>query len=107
MSKFHLEIGFVITDYGTQDALDHLLDCVLDALYEDDRVSEPDYVATLAEGKAEFSLSVDSDDELRAFEQALLVMRTAIHTAEGCTPGWEAHFKRIQTLIREAELVDA
>ncbi|MFI5426036.1 hypothetical protein [Aeromicrobium sp. UC242_57] len=107
MNTFYVEIGFKITDYGTTDDLDAHLDCVLDALYEDTSVSDPDYAATLTEGRAEFSLTVEADDDSHAFTSALVAMRAAIHAAEGCTPGWEAHFKKTQTLIREAELVDA
>lgn len=107
MSKYHAEMGFLVTKYGTADDLDTHLDCVLDAMLEDDRAIDPDYTATLETGEVEFSLSVEAEDEANAYGLMLLVIRTAIHTAQGCTPGWEAEFEKVKTMIEKNELQDA
>lgn len=109
MSMYHVEIGLLATKYGTAEALDKKLDCILDYLLESPDAVDPEYTASLARGDVEFSLSVDADNEPRALELSLVVLRTAIHAAECATPGWEAEFKKVQMLIREAEaeLVDA
>lgn len=106
MSKYYIEMDFAITGHESTEELESLLDDVLDALYEDSRAIDPDYGATLATSKAMFSLSVEARSEPRALELALGIMRAAIHAAEGSTPGWEAHFEKIQTLISAVEAAE-
>jgi len=103
MSMYHVEIGLVATKYGTAEALDEKLDCILDYLVDTPGAVDPEYTASLALGDVEFSMSVDADNEPRALEKVLVMVRTAIHAAECATPGWEAEFKKVQMLIREAE----
>jgi hypothetical protein len=103
MSKYVVDTALVCSGYTSDEQLERLLDCILDFLYEDDRAVDPDYTATLSAGRVEYHLSVEADNEPRALDSALSILRAAVHAADGCTPGWEATFKQIHAMIREAE----
>lgn len=106
MSDYYMELRFQVS--GDLDGLEEHLDCVLDSLYEDARISDADYMATLEQGEVTFSFSVNGEDDLDGMTSGVGAMRAAIHAAEGFTPGWEEHFKRMVAAIRDAdELVDA
>lgn len=105
MKIFYMELCFDVG--GGPDGLEEHLGNVLDALYEDASVLEPDFTATLATGEVICSLGIESGDELDALARGLGAMRAAIHAAEGYTPGWEEHFTRLRGMVLDRELTDA
>lgn len=107
MSKYYLELGFHVAGHRSLEDLDAHLDCVLDELHEDHRIADPDYSAVLSQGLVEYSMFLDAADEAGALNIAMGAMRAAIHAAEGCTRGWEAHFHPAQSTVRPEELADA
>lgn len=107
MTTYLGEFRFRVSGCESEEDFDLHIDQVLEHLYDDDRVREPDYTASLAERTVEFSLSVSSDDEVDAFTLLHSALRAAIHAAGGGTPGWEDHFRVVQSSVRPDELVDA
>lgn len=102
MNLFYLDLNFIASGYETEDQLETQLDCVLEALYDVENVIDPDMTARLSTGEVMFSVCIEAKDEPTALGLALVAIRTAIHTADGCTPGWEAHFQEIEQTIRAA-----
>lgn len=103
MTLFDLDLNFTASGYDTEDQLEVQLDCVLEALYDLDDPIDPDMTARLSTGHVMFSLGIEAPDEPTALRDALAAIRTAIHVACGCTPGWDAHFEELEQTIRAAE----
>lgn len=106
--SYNVEMSFKVdTDEGHEDLESHLSE-VLDALYDDPRIAEPDLVGSLVDGTGMFSFIVEeADDDLAAAEISIVALRCAVHTAHGSTPGWERHTKWIQDMRVNAELQPA
>lgn len=68
------------------ETFDEFLDRVLDELYELD--IEADYLADMSALVAEWTITVPKDDAYEAAQEALGVLRTALHAAECNTAAW-------------------
>jgi len=106
-NRYHLELSFTVSNYGTTDDLEAHLDCVADSLAELHDVVDPDMGANLAAASVTFTMSVDADAQPEALQVALGGIRTAIHAAEGCTAGWEGQFQDGQQVVTPAKLTPA
>lgn len=102
-SIFLGEIRFRVAGCETAEDLDQHLDEVLDFLHDDDRVVDPDFMAALEDREVEFTLSVSAADEIEALTIISGALRTAIHAANGGTAGWESHFQKLASMIRQPE----
>lgn len=71
-------------------------------------VADPLIGGNMSTGEVEISVMVDADSYLEAVQKAMTVIRTAIHAAEGSTPGWprlDAAIRSIQAEeVAEAEV---
>ncbi len=87
--KFHVELG--LTTDGAID--DSRFDALADALYEldatDPDLSDTDLGASLEEGWATVSVTVEAADQAEAATKALCAARAAMHAIGDGTPGWE------------------
>ena len=106
-TRYHLELSFIVSNYGNIEALEAHLDCVADSLAEMQGVLDPDLGATLADAMLTFTMSVEAETGPEALQVAQGVIRTAIHAAEGCTAGWEGHFQDGRQVITPSELLPA
>lgn len=81
--------------------LEHI-EAVFDALteLEGEQLTETDLSANLAEARIAFELTINATDAIDAFGIAATMIRTAIHTAGGSTPGWEHLVQAITTNTR-------
>lgn len=87
MTRYWIELGcHVETESGD---LEHHFLSVMDALLDEPGAIAPDVGAELATGNVKVSLGIESETDIRALEQALLITRSAIHKAGGFTPEWE------------------
>jgi hypothetical protein len=107
MTLYYIELTFTVKGHESPAALDEHLNDVADCLVELEGVTDPDLGASLAEGRVDFTMTVEAVDEPKALRKALVAIRTAIHAGEGCTPGWEKHFTKLQQTVRRADPVDA
>lgn len=105
--SYRLDLDFTVTGHLTTEQLEEVLDHVLEFLYDDARVIDPDYAASLATGEVCYSMDIRLDDEIEANLLGLSAIRAAIHGAGGCTPEWEVHFEKLRMASRRAELADA
>lgn len=79
------------------EPFDEFLDRVLDEFYQIG--VEADYLANLEELTAEWTITIQSADELESMSSALTALRTALHAAGCYTPDWEpAANSRIEAL---------
>jgi hypothetical protein len=103
------EIHFRVSGCETTEELDQHLDQVLDFLHDDERVMDPDITAALANREVTFTLAVEAEDDIEALTIISGALRSAIHAANGGTPGWENHFRKLASMIRqpEGQLIDA
>ena len=106
-TRYHLELSFSVSNYGTTEDLEAHLDCVADPLAELHGVVDPDMGANLAEAIVTFTMSVDAEAQPEALQVAQGVIRTAIHAAAGCTAGWEGQFQDGQQVVTPSELTPA
>jgi hypothetical protein len=73
--RFHFER--VVDSYGALEAADaHLLDCSWS------------YAEQNEQARVDIDLTVEAGDEATAYELASASVRSAIHDADGSTPGW-------------------
>ncbi|CAM3299019.1 hypothetical protein NODU109028_10080 [Nocardioides dubius] len=100
MDAFYLEIAMRVS--GGAEGLEQYLDHVLEQLLVDDRATDPDYVASLADGRVEFALTVTAPDQGEALAEAIEIVHTALRAAEAEGPGWESRFQETQSLVRSA-----
>jgi len=70
-----------------------MFDALADALYDleagDEAIEDADLGASLADGRATVTMTVDAGDPAQAGTKALATVRAAIHAIGGATPGWE------------------
>lgn len=102
-NMYVVDIGLEFSNYDSEEQLEEHMDCILDAMYEDERAVDPDYTATLAEGTVEYSVSVEAETQPRALDAALTILRAAVHAADCHTPSWDATFKQVHAMIRDSE----
>lgn len=106
-TRYHLELSFTVSNYGTLEDLEAHLDCVAESLAELDSILDPDLGANLADGIVTFAMNVDAKAQPQALKLAYGVIRTAIHAADGCTAGWEGQFRDGQQVVTPSELLPA
>jgi len=106
-NQYHLELSFIVSNYGTTEDLEAHLDCVADFLAELDGIVDPDMGARLSDGTVTFTMSVDAEGPPQALMVAQTGIRTAIHAADGCTAGWEGQFQDGQQVVTPSELTPA
>jgi len=107
MTRYYLELSFIVSGYRDADELEAHLDCVADCLPELHGVIDPDLGADLAEGTVTFTMGVDAGAQPEALERAQSAIRTAIHAGKGCTAGWEGRFRDGPQVITPSELTSA
>jgi hypothetical protein len=87
--KFYVEIELD----GQGPISDARFTMLADALYDldgsDPEVLDVDLGASLAEGRATATMTVEAADPAAAATKALCTVRSAIHAIGDCTPGWE------------------
>lgn len=71
------------------DHLDVVMDHLMEAEASDPTISDADVSATLATGEVEFTIIVTAESPAEAAKNGIVIIRAAIHAAEGYTPGWE------------------
>src|SRR5680860_554290 len=99
-TRFYIEFGVIAKNFGTPEQLEGHLEYVADYLADSTGVIDPDLGANLETGEVEFSMAVDAETEAAAMEVCAAAVRSAIHAADGCTKGWEAHFEEIMHTVR-------
>ncbi len=105
-TRFYLDLTYRCVLIGQGEDAGHLeehLDCVADELTKLDSIIDPDLGATLSTGVVDFALAVDAETQADALRIAATAVRTAIHAADGCTPGWEASYEDVESTVRTAE----
>jgi len=106
-TRYHLELSFIVSNYGSTEALEAHLDCVADYLVELQGVVDPDLGANLADAIVTFTMSVDAETSPEALRFALAGIRAAIHAAGGCTAGWEGQFQDGPLVVTPSDLISA
>ena len=87
---------------GHLDGLEQMLDRMMAELVAL-RAIDPSIGGTLTDGEIEFGLAVEAETLEKALLSAFGTIRSAIHAAEGATPGWPEFRDEGVT----AQLVDA
>lgn len=99
MATFHLaaDMQFVSDPPASDEQFEAFLDCVLDEL---DKIgcADADYSASLSDGAAGFTMSVEAADFPTAAILFLGDLRTALHASECATPAWPAFRSRNQAI---------
>jgi hypothetical protein len=97
-------LGFRVENCASDEEMEANLDSVMEQLYDDERIIDPDYTASLDKRFVEFALTIESDAD---FDEASVVLtsalRTAMHAAGCGTPNWENHFKQMAQQISVAD----
>ncbi len=100
-----------IAEGGSSESLERHLDGVMDALMEleeaDPCLSDADLSARVADRTAEFSITVECDEVEDAAHKGLSTIRTAIHAADGATPGWESDAQALVIEFTGSRMRDA
>lgn len=86
--------------------LDALFEPLADAVADLADVVDADLGANIAEGLFDFSMAIDTSDEVSALQAGLAAVRSAAHAAGCSTPGWEQHIESAE-LRRESALAAA
>lgn len=90
-------VGFTLTFHAAQpEKVD--FEAVLDRFYEEllateerePKLTDPDIAASLAELTADVLMEINADSFIDAQVCGITLIRTALHTIEVATPGWEA-----------------
>lgn len=107
MTRYYVEVTCLV--HGVGDArLEEVFDDLVDAMHELSDVIDPDVGINMKARRLDFTMALDAQDEAEALQRALAAVRTAVHSANGSTPGWEKHFEAIQQVVRrEAALAPA
>lgn len=93
MNSYQFELSFLVSGHQSVEELEEFIDKLADELYDLDGVQDPDLGASLTAATLDITMTIVSEDEAAAFSCAIARARSAIHAADGCTPGWEAHFE--------------
>lgn len=92
---FHFVVDADLSLGEIEDGIDQVADEFMGAFGAVDQGMTVDY----ADGVVVFTLGVpDQDDSLAAMQQAVVIIRDAIHAAGGSTPGWEHIFGDLQIM---------
>lgn len=105
MNSYQIVLDFHVQGDGDIAAFDHQLDDVLDALYEDPTVTDPDYVAVLDKGEVAFSLTTNHFSLDEALQHARKAIRTAIHTAQSIPGAWDSNFEETELSVTQTVAV--
>ena len=87
--KFYAEIELDAAGPISEARFDALADALYDLDAGDSAVENADLGASLADGRATVSMTVDADDPAEAGTRALCAVRAAVHAIGDATPGWE------------------
>ena len=109
------KVGFSLTfvtarpeSIDFDDVLSRFYDELLDLEERCSELMDPDLTANLVDLTAEVEMIVEADSFLDAQVQAITIGRTALHTIEVGTPGWEAAIAGITAPCPvEEDLLDA
>jgi len=108
-------VGFSLTfipgrtgDHDFSDLLSRFYDELLAIEDRCPEVADPDIAASLTEFQVEVMMTVEAESLIDAQVTAITVGRTALHTIEVGTPGWEAVIAGIAAPCpAEEDLLDA
>jgi hypothetical protein len=87
--RFHVELGVTADGAIDEARFDALADALCRLDVKDPALSDTDLGASLAEGRATVSMTVDAADQAEAASKALCATRAAIRDIGDSTPGWE------------------
>jgi hypothetical protein len=87
--KFYTEIELDAAGPIPEARFDALADALYDLDANDPAIESADLGASLADGRATVTITVDADDPAEAGTKALCTVRAAIHAIGDATPGWE------------------
>jgi hypothetical protein len=87
--KFFVELELDADGAIREDRFDALADALYDLDSSDPELSDVDLGASLTDGRATVSISVEAADPAAAGTKALCTVRAAIHAIGDATPGWE------------------
>lgn len=105
--EFYIEISCHTDDSTNPEVLERHLEDVADHLADLNGIVDADLGADLGERRVDFSMTVEASSELEAVSLAYAAVRTAIHAANGATPGWEALFQRVDHTIEDQRCIPA
>jgi hypothetical protein len=87
--KFYVELEMDARGPIEEDRFDALADALYDLDASDPELFDTDLSASLADGRATVTVTVEATDPADAGTKALCAARTAIHSIGDATPGWE------------------
>ncbi len=87
--KFYAEFELDAAGPIPEEMFDALADALYDLEAGDEDIEDTDLGASLADGRATVTMTVDAGDPALAGTKALAAVRAAIHAIGGATPGWE------------------
>ena len=90
-----------LTRFG--DHLEELADALHAHEDTDPAVEDPDLAASLHDGMVDVQMVVDAADPAEAAVKAQCVLRSAIHSIGGATPGWET--QRAELRVSPADVL--
>jgi hypothetical protein len=87
--KFYTEIELESNGHIGEKRFVALADALYDLDASDPEISDTDVGASLTDGRATVSMTVEAADPADAGTKALCTVRSATHTIRDATPGWE------------------
>ena len=106
--NYEMELSVFVRGGLPEEAFVQAFDAVADALYNCDGVEDADLAGDSKTATLTFTMNVlDVDGPEEALSIALGVVRTALHTSGGSTPGWEDRFEFLKQTISAEGLVSA
>jgi hypothetical protein len=105
-TRYHVGFGLAFKCSADTSQFDALLDRFYRELLaieeREGTIVDPDLAASLRDLTASVEMLVDADDPVTANLCALTAIRTALHTVEVGTPGWELAIASITAETRSA-----
>lgn len=87
--NFYIEVELRASGQLDDDRFDALADALYDLDEADPSIGDMSLGASLAEGRAEVSMTVETTDSAAAATKALASVRAAIHAIGDATLGWD------------------